>query len=75
MGNISLAKGYPEFGTDCCMCLRCYNFCPGNAIQITEHTRDEKKYNRYKGFDGWKPPRLRHVEVGRREHPSVKSGI
>ncbi|MBI5248689.1 MAG: hypothetical protein HY912_04275 [Desulfomonile tiedjei] len=72
MGNISLAKGYPEFGTNCCTCLRCYNFCPENAIQITEHTRDEEKYNRYKGFDGWKPPHLRHVEIGRREHEPAR---
>jgi Pyruvate/2-oxoacid:ferredoxin oxidoreductase delta subunit len=66
-GNISVAKGYPEFGHNCCTCLRCYNFCPDNAIQITEHTRDEKKYVRYKGFDGWKPLRLRHVVMGTRQ--------
>jgi len=63
MGNISMEKGYPEFGKNCCLCLRCYNFCPVNAIQITDATLDEKKYTRYKGFDNWKPTRLRKTEI------------
>lgn len=63
MANISLDRGFPEFGKNCCICLRCYNFCPVNAINVTSQTLDEKKYPRYKGFDGWKPPILRQVEV------------
>lgn len=62
MGNINFEKGYPEFGNQCCMCLRCYNFCPVHAIQITDKTLDDKKYPRYEGFDGWKPPILRKIE-------------
>ena len=62
MANISFSKGYPEFGDKCCMCLRCYNFCPVNAINTTSQTFNEEKYPRYKGFDGWKAPRLRKVE-------------
>ncbi|MFP4498056.1 MAG: EFR1 family ferrodoxin [Vulcanimicrobiota bacterium] len=60
-GNISFDKGYPEFNGNCCMCLRCYNFCPVNAIQISDKTRQEK-FTRYKGFDGWKPVRLRKIK-------------
>ncbi|MCD4784175.1 MAG: EFR1 family ferrodoxin [Candidatus Eremiobacteraeota bacterium] len=63
MGNISMEKGYPDFGKNCCLCLRCYNFCPVNAIQITDATLNEKKYTRYKGFDGWKPTKLRKLEI------------
>lgn len=63
MGNISFAKGYPEFGRDCCVCLRCYSFCPVSAIQITARTIDEKKYVRYRGFDGYRPARLRVIEA------------
>lgn len=59
MANITMEKGYPQFGKKCCYCLRCYNFCPVSAVQLTEKTLDEKKYNRYKGFDGWKPTKLR----------------
>ena len=64
MGNITFARGYPEFGGDCCGCLLCYNLCPIFAIQITEATLDEKKYPRYRGFDGWHPRRLREVVKG-----------
>lgn len=62
MANITFEKKYPEFGRNCCMCLRCYNLCPVNAIQITGETLNEEKYKRYKGFDRWKPERLRKVK-------------
>jgi ferredoxin/flavodoxin len=61
MANISFAKGYPDFGKECCVCLRCYNFCPEEAVQITDKTMDRARYVRYKGFDGYKPPLLRSV--------------
>ncbi len=41
---------------------------PLNPSLIAQMTRDEKKYNRCKGFDGWKPPKLRPVKVGRGEN-------
>lgn len=60
-GNISFARGYPEFGDRCCDCLRCYHGCPVSAIQLGEGTMDEATYPRYRGIGGWKPPRLRTV--------------
>lgn len=65
MGNITFDQGYPEFGQDCCACLRCYSSCPRHAIQVTDKTRDREKYPRYRGFDGWKPPRLYQIEPQR----------
>ena len=70
VGNISFANGYPEFGDRCCDCLRCYHQCPQQAIQITAGTMDEETYPRYKGFDGWKAPRLRKVT---RKKPEAES--
>ena len=66
MGNISFERNYPHFGKNCCDCLRCYNFCPEHAIQITSDTMNEEKYPRYKGFDGWQAPRLRKVKKKRK---------
>lgn len=62
VGNIDFSKKYPQFGRNCCDCLRCYSFCPVAAIQVSEGTMNMEKYPRYKGFDGWKPPRLRKVQ-------------
>ncbi len=62
MGNIDFSGNYPEFGRNCCDCLRCYSFCPIHAIQVSEGTMNEEKYPRYKGFDGWKPKRLRKAK-------------
>lgn len=71
-GNISFENGYPEFGERCCLCLRCYNFCPVEAIQITDRTRKYRdKYTRYKGFDGWKPIHLRSVEVPEKRSKTI----
>ncbi len=62
MANITFKDDKPHFGSNCCYCLRCYNFCPVSAIQVTKKTEDKKKYPRYKGFDRWKPPRLREIK-------------
>ena len=61
--NITFKDGVPVFGNKCCLCTRCYNFCPANAIQISGKTSDDIRFKRYKGFDGWKPPRLREVDM------------
>lgn len=61
MGNITFVRGYPEFGDDCCACLRCFHACPQAAVQVTDKTRDLEKYPRYGGFADWKPPRLRKI--------------
>ncbi len=60
--NITFENKTPVFGKKCCLCTRCYNFCPADAIQITGKTADDVKFKRYKGFDGWQPPRLREPE-------------
>lgn len=57
-GNITFENDLPKFANDCCFCLRCYNFCPVSAIQVTAKTKNTKKYNRYKGFNNWKPEKL-----------------
>ncbi|MDD3088645.1 MAG: EFR1 family ferrodoxin [Candidatus Omnitrophica bacterium] len=57
-GNITRTGKKPVFGKRCCHCLRCYNFCPVEAIQFTKRTKDAAKYPRYRGFADWKPPRL-----------------
>ncbi len=41
----------------CIFCMRCYNFCPVQAIQATEKTRNLKKYRRYQGPEGKRYPR------------------
>ncbi len=61
MGNITYKNGHPDFGGNCCYCLRCYSFCPAYAIQVTEKTKDKLKYTRYSGFNKWSPKRLYKV--------------
>lgn len=74
MGNISYANGRPVFGQECCLCLRCYNFCPQEAVQLGEATQDKARFPRYKGFAGWKPPRLRHIDPPRkRKHKGKRA--
>lgn len=34
------------------LCMRCYSFCPNQAIQSTEKTKDTKRYRRYQGPEG-----------------------
>ena len=40
------------FENRCILCMRCYNFCPNKAIQMTKKTKDTRKYIRYKGPEG-----------------------
>lgn len=70
--NITFENKVPVFANKCCLCTRCYNFCPVNAIQITGKTSDDMKFKRYKGFDGWKPPRLREVEADSVDETAVE---
>lgn len=51
-GNIALSDDGVLFGDDCILCMRCYSFCPHQAIQETEKTRNLEKYPRYQGPEG-----------------------
>lgn len=50
--NIVFKDNTIMFENRCIVCMRCYNFCPSNAIQMTEKTKDTRKYIRYKGPEG-----------------------
>ena len=47
--NIEMTDEGVEFLDHCMLCMRCYSFCPGRAIQCTERTKNVKKYPRYSG--------------------------
>ncbi|MHA1293158.1 MAG: EFR1 family ferrodoxin [Promethearchaeota archaeon] len=38
-----------KYGEDCVVCMRCFNYCPQNAIFVMKRTRDVKKYPRFRG--------------------------
>jgi ferredoxin/flavodoxin len=40
----------------CFFCMRCYSFCPVQAIQATDKTRRATKYRRYQGPEGIRYP-------------------
>jgi len=46
--NIHLSSKI-EFASHCIACMRCYQSCPTSSIQITDASRDLKKYPRFKG--------------------------
>jgi len=50
--NIEMADGGVKFLGNCILCMRCYSFCPAQAIQATEKTKNVKKYRRYRGPEG-----------------------
>ena len=55
-GNISFNKdGKIEFGSNCILCVKCYNLCPMNAVHMGPKTKDLKRYTRYKGPESIKP--------------------
>ena len=49
--NITLGTNTVLFGEECILCMRCYNFCPLNAIQMTDKTENTKYYKRYQGIE------------------------
>ncbi len=53
--NIQKDVGGVKFLNNCMLCMRCYSFCPNQSIQLTEKTKDTKRYERYKG-----PKELEH---------------
>lgn len=48
--NINLTGNQPHFGRKCAFCMRCYSFCPQQAICIGKKSKDTERYPRYKGF-------------------------
>lgn len=44
MLNIKLADGHPQWGPACTMCLRCYHYCPVNAISYGKETAGKGQY-------------------------------
>ncbi|MCP4539638.1 MAG: 4Fe-4S dicluster domain-containing protein [Chloroflexi bacterium] len=52
VNNIEMNGAGAKFLGDCMLCLRCYSFCPGQAIQVTEKTKNTEKYRRYQGPEG-----------------------
>lgn len=51
--NIKMAdKNGVKFLDNCILCMRCYSFCPAQAIQATEQTKNVEKYRRYRGPEG-----------------------
>ena len=41
-----------KFLDSCILCMRCYSFCPYHAIQMTDKTKNMRKYKRYTGPEG-----------------------
>lgn len=54
--NIFMKNDKVIFGDTCIICMRCYNFCPNKAINMTPKTKNLKKYVRYNG-----PENLGHM--------------
>ncbi len=47
--NIQEDSNGVKFLDKCIICMRCYSFCPKHSIQMTEKTKNIKKYKRYTG--------------------------
>ena len=50
--NIVFKDNKIIFEDKCIVCMRCYNFCPKKAIQMTDKTKNTRKYIRYTGPEG-----------------------
>jgi ferredoxin/flavodoxin len=50
--NIEMTDHGVEFLDRCMLCMRCYSFCPSQAIQSTETTKNTKRYRRCGGPEG-----------------------
>ena len=47
--NISEEDGRIVIGSNCEACMRCYHFCPAKAVNLTEASKDDQKWPRFKG--------------------------
>lgn len=50
VNNIYLEGNEIKFDDNCMLCMRCYSYCPNQAIQMNEKTKNKKKYKRYAGL-------------------------
>lgn len=50
--NIEMTDDGIEFLDRCMLCMRCYSFCPSQAIQSTERTKNMTRFPRYGGPEG-----------------------
>jgi len=44
-GNVRMADGKPQFGTDCIQCLACLQYCPQEAISLGAITQKREHYH------------------------------
>jgi ferredoxin len=56
VGNIGMGDYGPVFWDRCIICMRCYSFCPTEAIQASPKTEDRQRFRRYKGPEGRRYP-------------------
>lgn len=59
--NIEMTETGVKFLDNCIFCMRCYSFCPAQAIQATEETKNLEKYRRYRGPEGKQYPTKRSM--------------
>lgn len=56
VGNIGMGEYGPVFWDKCIICMRCYSFCPTEAVQASPKTEDRERFRRYKGPEGRRYP-------------------
>lgn len=44
VGNISMANGHPQWGSDCTSCCACYHVCPNHSAQYGNITKNMGQY-------------------------------
>jgi ferredoxin len=47
--NIEMTPDGPHFMDHCMLCMRCYSFCPAQAIQAAPKTKNVTRFRRYGG--------------------------
>lgn len=58
VGNIEAGTLLPQ--GRCILCIRCYNFCPENAITYRKRPHDKSRGTPYRGPAGYQPERKRN---------------
>lgn len=44
LGNVTMVDGRPQWNGNCTQCMACYHYCPQNAIQYGNYTRNKGQY-------------------------------
>jgi ferredoxin len=55
-GNIEQTEDGVRFLDRCQLCMRCYNFCPAQAIQVSKRTENTRRFRRYGGPENKRYP-------------------